>query len=207
MNGTGSTGLSRYHAARTESMDQGVKTAVSAMLASGVSISISAVARHARVSRAFIHNHKDLHEHVQRAASRSREKADETTRRSVTSAESQIRTAERLTFAAKIKQLKHTIDTQRFELGSLRAERSRWLGTQVELLTGPTQEFVALQEALSDALVERDKFQSLATEQAKRADQMDRKLNAVRQAYKEDLGSHRTSANNVLGIDGSDRST
>lgn len=103
------------------------------------------------------------------------------------------------------KELKHTIETQRSEIRSLRGERSRWLGGQVEQLAGPSQELIALQDALNYSLVERDKLQNLASDHSRRADQLDRTLNAARQAYKEVFAAKQHSFDNVVSIDGTDK--
>lgn len=201
MNASTSDGLSRYRAAQTDKKVEAVRLAVAEMLAVGTSISIRAVAKHAQVSRNFIHKNHDLHAFVQRAGTQSNARAGEEARLSIATTEAQARIAAISMFTEKISKMKQIIETQRSEIKSLRSERSRWLGGQVEQLSGPRQDVIALQESLSKAVADRDKFQSLANEYLNRADQTERKLRAVRQAYKEDVLGEQNLDGNVVRID------
>lgn len=193
-------GLHRYREARAEAKATAVKTATVEMLDAGVDVTIGAVARHANVSRAFIHAHDDLHQCVRRAAEEHRQKTGLSARDSVMTSEMQSRVAERLTYVSKIEEAKRTIAGLREELATLQKERARWLGGRLEILTGPPLDTLALQESLTEALDERDKFRNEAMIATKRAERLQRDLSASRRAHREDIAERTALPENVVPL-------
>lgn len=195
------SGLARYRSERTIVKSRAVKFAAAEMLRSGVDISISSVARHAQVSRAFIHENQELHDRVQQAASEQKKRTHDGTRELVASSETQLRAAERKTFVAQIKELKRRLEAERVEVKHLKIERSKWFGGQIDELTRTPEDICALQDALQVALSERDELREFVGKESDRADRLERSLEAVRAAYKQDYDQSGESHSNVIQTD------
>lgn len=180
-------GLETYRAERTVAKSDAVRFTTEQMLNSNLVISISSVARYAQVSRAFIHEHHELGNYVRAAAREQKESARNEVSKQVVTAEAQLRVAERTAFVAKIKDLQRRLEDSRREIKSLKAERSRWLGRQIDTITRTPGEIQELQEAVHSLTSERDHLQNVARTETARAERLERSLSAVRDAYKQDL--------------------
>lgn len=146
-------------------------------------ITKSAVARAAGVSRQFIHSHPDLVQRIEKAGTQAREHRSggaPNPDRTVTGLRTQLDT-----LAAKVARQKQTIEEQAAQLGSLLAQRQRYLGTQLASRAIDPEEVLTLR-------MDTDRLASANTDLNRRLDEAQRlitqltgDLQASRQAHAE----------------------
>lgn len=197
----GTDGLARYRESRTGAKVESVNTAIHSMLGAGEVISVSAVARHAGVSRAFIHAHSSLHKAVQSAHREELAGSSERARQSVSLAESASRTAERLTLLAEIARNSETVERLRAEIDRLKHERAKWFGHAIDEKEYPEQEVNDLRDMLSQVCEERDRFKHVAEQRAREISKVERKWTAVRLAYRTHLQNCAADETGVRNLD------
>jgi len=113
---------------------QQAKSATEALIAEGMLVNVSAVARRAGVSREFIYAHQDLLKGVEKAREQTQAEQPATP---ATSSDQQGRyigrgiRADRATLADQVRRLRARLEERDIELGDLRQQRQRWLGDQL----------------------------------------------------------------------------
>jgi hypothetical protein len=176
--------LRAFNTARSASKRAAVLSTLEDLSAAGgAQITKSSVARMAGVSRQFIHSHPDLVQRIEKAGTQPHEhrsgggpKPD----RTVTGLRTQLDT-----LAAKVQRQKQTIEEQGAQVGSLLAQRQRYLGAQLASRAIDPEEVLSLR-------LDTDRLVSANTDLNRRFDEAQRliaqltgDLQASRQAHAE----------------------
>lgn len=167
-------------------------------LAKGVnSLTVAAVARHAGVSREFIHSHDELLDALRTAA----KKQLETPRPGVegpTRLEKRLM-AEKRTLLGTVGRNKALLEQQAGELATLRGQRRRWLGEQLEPAIDPDEHREL--RIINDRLTTEVATQNAEIAELRRSISiLESDLSASRQAHAETVHELLQSETNVTSI-------
>lgn len=189
--------LRAFNTARSASKRAAVLCTLEDLSAAGsAQITKSAVARLAGVSRQFIHSHPDLVQRIEKTATQPREHRSggaPNPDRTVTGLRTQLDT-----LAAKVGRQKQTIEEQGAQVGSLLAQRQRYLGAQMASRAIDPEEVLTLRLD-TDRLVSANTDLSRRLGEAQRLiAQLDEDLQASRQAHAETAAQLATGASEVV---------
>lgn len=189
--------LRAFNTARSARKRAAVLSTLEDLTAAGsAQITKSTVARIAGVSRQFIHSHPDLVQRIEKAGSQPREHRSGgagPSDRTVTGLRTQLDT-----LAGKVQRQKQTIDEQGARIGSLLAQRQRYLGAQLASRAIDPEEVLTLR-------LDVDRLVSANTELKRRLDeaqrliaQLDEDLQLSRQAHAQTAAELTTGATGVV---------
>lgn len=190
--------LRRYSKENSANLKQRVRDTVTELSNTRQTVNISAVARHAGVSREFIHSHPDLLQLIRAAAKKARDE------RPIPALVDQHVAAglkaDRAVLMTKIDKQKTTIDQQAKRIGELEHQRQLWLGSQMgEDLIDP-EEHAELRITNDRLMAEVAALNAKVAELRRLNRILESDLAASRQAHMEDVATMTTPTGTVSPI-------
>lgn len=196
--------LRRSRANDSQTKQTRARAVIEALKADRRSVTVSSVAREAKVSREFVYSHQTLIEAIEEANSASHSPPPDR----VGDGDSRTRQvadglrADRSTLLAQIKQLRARLEERDEELASLRDQRQRWLGAQIEATGVNPEEHAELRITHERLLNDNVTLRRRLDDAQRLIRTLEADLAASRQAHQEDVVALSSTGGNVVPLNG-----